>query len=935
MRLVYLTMGSRTTTVSKGILAAVGLAPAAVGAWAGHPVLSVLGLAGYEVLLFAGEIGQELRARWRTRLVERGDRWLVRRLSLFPRRYRDFVLGSLRFIDLKGLATIGFHTPELDEVFVDVSLAFRPAHDVSEGLLADLPVDVTDRHSLWDFLDRPRPVVLAVVGAAGSGKTTLLRHSARLICHNPRSRRRRVPILLQLRDHAEAVLAEPSTGLPELIRGVTGKHCGDEPPGWFEQRLQAGDCVVLLDGLDEVAEQEDRRRIADWVERQVEHYPKNDFVITSRPHGYRTANINGATVLQVRSFTPEQVRRFVHGWYLAVERYSTGAKEEDVRLRATQATDDLLERLDEASALHELTANPLLLTMIANVHRYRGALPGSRAELYGEICQVMLWRRHEAKKLPIELGGDKKELVLRSLAFTMMNRRIRDLRRAEVLTEIGRALRRVSRTLTAEEFLADVGSNGLLVERESGRYSYAHHTFQEYLAAAHVRDKGLVRMLTDTVDDVWWRETTLLYAAHSDADPIVRACLASGTVTALSLALDCTEQHSELAPELREALEELLDPATPPEEDPEHRRLRAAVLLTRHLRHQIGKVCARPITTGIYVLYRQDTGAPAPDALPARADDPIAGVRGGDAVEFTRWVNEIVVGEPVYRLPRRAELDDAAVRRALAPCAWLDGPELWVADELSHPHLVSAKTLAAHVRADIERTAPTLLRPLLLRLIPNDRVRSVGVSLMPSNLVGLAHDLAVEHDLVLDLADELNLQVDRDLDKALLHVLAPDFARVRALPLEQVTGRALAWAQTNALRAGTRAATWSAEVADAFTEETLVTDHATVVSPETLADKVCAARRELSELGGTPWACRAAQNLETESLPIFNRERPPDATSATTLRLASLCLAAEADAEGEFALGDTFREIAAGITLLQRRATGEARPAERIILATA
>ena len=53
--------------------------------------------------------------------------------------------------------------------------------------------------------------------------------------------------------------------------------------------------------------------------------------------------------------------------------------------------------------------------MIANVHRYRGALPGSRADLYAEICQVMLWRRQEAKNLPAGLAGDKKEALLRGL----------------------------------------------------------------------------------------------------------------------------------------------------------------------------------------------------------------------------------------------------------------------------------------------------------------------------------------------------------------------------------------------------------------------------------------------------------------------------------------------------------------------------------------
>jgi hypothetical protein len=927
--------------VGKFVLVLAGAAPAVVALWVGHPVLSLVLLAAYTlvvgVLTVTGEIARELRGRWRARIVDRVDRWLVRRFSLFGRRYREFVLGSLRFIDLKGLATIGFHTPELDEVFVDVSLTFRPPQDVADSLLPDLRPTAADRHSLRDFLDRPRPVVLALVGAPGSGKTTLLRHTARRICLDHRGHHRRVPILLHLRDHVDAVVSAPDTGLADLVRGVVGRNTSDEPPGWFEQRLRDGHCVVLLDGLDEVARQEDRRKVADWVERQIQHHPKNDFVITSRPHGYRTTGINGAAVLQVRSFTGDQVRGFVEGWYAAVERYSTGDRVEDVRIRAAAATEDLLERLGEAVALRDLTANPLLLTMIANVHRYRGALPGSRADLYCEICQVMLWRRQEAKKLPIELGGDKKEMVLRSLAFSMMRNRVRDLGRAEVLAEIGKALRRVSRDLTAEAFLADVGSNGLLVERESGLYSFAHHTFQEYLAAVHTRDKGLVDVLTDAVDDLWWRESTLLYAAQSDADPIVRACLRTGGVTALSLAVDCAEQNSELAPELRSHLDEFLEPAAPPGEDAEHRRLRAAVLLTRHLRRQIqvgdgGRICARPITGAVYDLYRLDTRAPAPDGPPAAPDAPVTGVRGGDTTSFVRWVNDVVVGEPVYRLPRRAELDDPALGRAVAPCAWLDGPDLWLSPGTAHPHLVTAQTLVDYVRDDVERSVPTLLRPLLLKLIPNDRVRSIGHTLRPAGLRELARDLAVEHDAVLDLADDLDLAVDRDLDSALSRVLTPELARIRMLSLEQVLGRALSRAQAGLLLAGTSAAAWAKDLAAALTAAAGAAAATAPKSPETLAGAISRAREKTT---GPAWARQVATNLELESLPVFARQRTLTPNSATALRLAALCLAAEMRTEDRGELGAAFHEIAAGVTLLQRRASGQAPPTERIVLAIA
>ena len=258
-------------------VAASGPPIAVAGVWrdlvVDHPVIAVVLLIVYEILVaavvFAGEIIGELRKRWRDRIVAIVDPALGRWVSRFDGRYREFVLGSLRFIDLKGLATVGYYTPELDEVFVDVSLAFRAPNQVSGGLLSELPAEVTDRHAIGDFLDRPQPEVLAVVGVPGSGKTTLLRHTARQVCRARRGRRRTVPILLYLRDHVAAIVSTPDVALPELLRGMLGRYRADEPAGWLEQRLRDGDCVVLLDGLDEVARQEDRRGVADWVDRQT------------------------------------------------------------------------------------------------------------------------------------------------------------------------------------------------------------------------------------------------------------------------------------------------------------------------------------------------------------------------------------------------------------------------------------------------------------------------------------------------------------------------------------------------------------------------------------------------------------------------------------------------------------------------------------------
>ncbi len=89
-------------------------------------------------------------------------------------------------------------------------------------------------------------------------------------------------------------------------------------------------------------------------------------------------------------FNNTQVKKFVYNWYLATTILSYAKDDPGLRQEAEQKAHDLLDRLRKNPVLHELTVNPLLLTMIAMVHSYRDALPGRRVELYAEICDVLL-----------------------------------------------------------------------------------------------------------------------------------------------------------------------------------------------------------------------------------------------------------------------------------------------------------------------------------------------------------------------------------------------------------------------------------------------------------------------------------------------------------------------------------------------------------------
>ncbi|MCU7722651.1 NACHT domain-containing protein [Actinoplanes sp. KI2] len=693
------------------------------------------------------------------------DRILDRRLSRYGREYSQWVMASRRFLDAKGLATVGTFSPELDEVFVDVRLTARAPSQVSPGLLGPAAAEDAGRQSIWDFLDQAEPVVLAVLGAPGSGKTTLLNYVARHTARTPAERRRPIPVLLQLRDHADAVAGEPTMPLSKLIRLGLPSLPVPEPGGWWESRLTRGKCVVLLDGLDEVASADKRRAVVAWVNQQVAIFPRNDFVVTSRPHGYRDEYVESATTLQVLSFTPDQVHRFLHGWYLAVERRATGTTGREVEMLAREAADDLLDRLAATPALYELTINPLLLTMIANVHRYRRSLPNSRADLYGEVCQVMLWRRQEAKRIDLNLPGIGKERLLAWLAFEMMKSGTRDISRRKLFDGISPRLRRISTEVAAEDFVHDVGSNGLLVERGRDLYAFAHLTFQEYLAARYIQDQGLERVLIDAVDNPWWRETTLLYLAGADADAIVESALRSATPAALSLAFECAEIGAELAPELRERLAEVLKDAFAPGASAESRRLVAGVLANRYLRKLVATpsgthICPDPVESDLYWLFRMDTRTPPPDGRPEGGQhSPVRGLWSTDAAAFVTWINAVgaAVGSAanrgtgvLYRLPTPDELDalahatgpSAQVLRSRGRRVWARAnasstPAVWAPPGEPSTNVVSAGELLSGAVADL-RQSRVLIR--LLSATATEAVRRLQSSSVP--LQSAADELA-------------------------------------------------------------------------------------------------------------------------------------------------------------------------------------------------
>jgi hypothetical protein len=106
---------------------------------------------------------------------------------------------------------------------------------------------------------------------------------------------------------------------------------------------------------------------------------------------------------------------------------------------------------------------------------------------------------------------------------------------------------------------------------------------------------------------------------------------------------------------------------------------------------------------------------------------------------------------------------------------------------------------------------------------------------------------------------------------------------------------------------------------------------------DALADSLRMGRERLLAVPGPTrrdWASDIARMLEKIALPIVEKREAVTSDIATAIRIAALCLSAEADDIDLHDVGDAYRHIAAGITLMERRANGDAPVTETIMLAT-
>ena len=255
-----------------------------------------------------------------------------------PHDYLTQLHDDCAYIDIRGLQVSSGKAYKfgIEELYIPLKTSGQTSKIRQTGE----QMDVGRRLELHEILSQQ---YITVIGDPGAGKTTFLRRITFALCQSllniePAAAQKRLglsnvpfPVFIRLGEFSSYLRDCSETDKPTLAtdpawfshflaykyKNLTGRLTCD----FFKEKLQGGEAMVLLDGLDEAPDRLLRERISALVREAVAAYGQCKFVVTSRPLAY-----TGLTVLQdfsqytIDSLDQESINRFLWHWSLALHK---------------------------------------------------------------------------------------------------------------------------------------------------------------------------------------------------------------------------------------------------------------------------------------------------------------------------------------------------------------------------------------------------------------------------------------------------------------------------------------------------------------------------------------------------------------------------------------------------------------------------------------
>ncbi len=499
-------------------------------------------------------------------------------------KYLDFIIQRNKYLDPRGIMqTRRSISLPLEEVFVTLKAEREARQDQIDRRMFSAGEEWTEAllddpytRAFFDRSPRTQNVELAkavreqtrivLLGDPGAGKTTLMRFLALqfsrahrdgmlTVCDKEGNNygKTQLPILMRVADYADAFAKDRNLHLRDYLpHSFTNLDAPSEALAkLFHKNLCSGSSLVLLDGLDEIVDRMDRSLIAREIEGFISAIDKrNRVIITSRIAGYRESPLDASLSLFVlRELEMNQIVTFLNRWCRAAEKFhAPEADESEIKRRAQIEIEGILNSVRGSDGVKRLASNPLMLTILALIHRNGARLPNRRVELYELAAKTLLEDWQLARGIPSGVIIQETEAmqILAPLAFWMHSEKPRGVAsEGEVKDKLTVFLAK-RRGVTedhpdipqaVDDFLRRVREHtGLFVERAPTYYGFMHLTFEEYFAARYLLRSRMeaAKLIHQFRHQPRWEEVTLLAVGYlskdypDEAAELIRTAIISG-----------------------------------------------------------------------------------------------------------------------------------------------------------------------------------------------------------------------------------------------------------------------------------------------------------------------------------------------------------------------------------------------------------------------
>lgn len=390
-------------------------------------------------------------------------------------------------------SSIGAYIAASDNKFVDITLG-RPVlklRRLNGKVFEDYDYEEVVGTEILSGRDR-----ILLSGDAGSGKSTLLVRLAYLLAKKSivSSTSYVVPLLMRAYDLA----SEDTSDLLGTLAAVVSRMFGLKKPPFDVDDLEFGRVVLLVDGLDELADTADRQRVIDFLNNFSARYPLCSLVLSTRPYA-SIGGLNGISSFKRYGVNPLGLDAADRMLKRSSSPSADSKSDADWR-------SEILRRLD---SVHGIELNPLLVTVFAvSSGAEKRDIPANITELFSKFTELMLGRWDEKKGFSQQYQSKVKDRVISDFAFIMQRDGRKSFSRSEFVEFSKDYLTAVGLTADLDIVVNEVLDRSGLFRGDLAEIEFKHHLLQEYFASRGIPSVDFIK---ENIADEWWQNSAVFY----------------------------------------------------------------------------------------------------------------------------------------------------------------------------------------------------------------------------------------------------------------------------------------------------------------------------------------------------------------------------------------------------------------------------------------